>query len=421
MRWLASAGVALVLGAACSSSSTSTATTAITFWYLPNGAQPEQAFQAAAKAFQAEHPNLEVRGTELTGADAYGKLLSALTSGGGPDVIQLNASWSGAFARAGGLHEFSAGEVQSLGGSTAFVPAAWASAGAFRTGKTTSIPWFVDTRAVYYRSDVLQQLHIDPAAGFSNWEALDHTLNAIKTSGKMPALGIAGKNGSNLANDFAPWIWEAGGAFLSDDGTTPTINSSASVDGVDEYQRFGGDYVGAAVLQQNTAGVEAMFAAGKFAVTFSGPWLASRLQGVQFGVQPFPTGHAGHVVFAGGSNLAILAASKHHDAAFEWVRWLVSSEGQSSYVPRVGMYPALSTAAEASAFTSNKYFAAFKSQIGVARSYPTVPAWPRMQAAMETDLGKIWDDVIAGGQPVAKDHLQTLLDKAAADMQAANS
>ncbi|HKW71065.1 MAG TPA: extracellular solute-binding protein [Candidatus Dormibacteraeota bacterium] len=418
MKWLGAATVALFLAAACGPSG-STASTTITFWYLAAGSQPEQAFQQAAKAFEARHPDVAIKGTLVSGQDAYAKLLAATTSGTGPDVIQINASWTGAFAAAGGLHEFTADEMQSLGGSTAFVPAAWASSGAYKAGKTTSIPWFIDTRAVYYRTDVLEHLGINPADAFTNWEALDHTLTSIKTSHSIPALGIAGKNDSNPANSFAPWIWEAGGSFVTDDGKAPTVNTPLSVDGFDEYQRFGGKYVDSHVLQQTSATVESMFAAGQFAVTISGPWLASKLQGSQFGVAPFPTGHRGHVVFAGGSNLSILTKTKHASAALDWVRWLVSVEGQTNYVARIGMYPALAAAADASAFTGNKFFAAFKVQIKDGRAFPTLPAWPRVESAMTPHLGQIWDDVIASGEPVAKDHLKSLLDKAAADMLAA--
>src|SRR5207237_6187044 len=124
----------------------------------------------------------------------------------------------------------------------AFVPLAWP------TVKATSIPWFIDTRVVYYLADILKDLNIDPANAFSNGEAFDHTLDAIKISKKISPLGIAGRNDSNPVASFAPWIWEAGGSLLSDDGSKPTINQSASVDGVDEFQRFGVRYVDADCL-----------------------------------------------------------------------------------------------------------------------------------------------------------------------------
>jgi multiple sugar transport system substrate-binding protein len=237
VRWLATGAAALILAAACGGSSPSTtATTTINFWYLANGAQPDQHFQEAAKAFETQHPDIRVKGTKIA------TMPSSLAGANAPDVIELNRDWVAAITATGALHELSADEVQGLGGSSAFVPGSWPS------GKTTSIPWFIDTRAIYYRADILQALNIDPANAFNDWGAFDRTLDAIKTSGKIPPLGIAGKNDSNIAAAFAPWIWEAGGSLTNEDGTKPTINEPRSTDGVDEYQRLGGRYVDPAVL-----------------------------------------------------------------------------------------------------------------------------------------------------------------------------
>ena len=397
MRWPARGAVALIviLAAACGGQTNApSAATTINFWYLSDGAQD------AAKAFHGTHPDIDVKATKIS------SLPSALTAANAPDVIELKREWVGAVAATGALHEFSPDEVQILGGKAAFVAQAWP------TGKTTSIPWFIDTRVVYYRADVLKDLNIDPANAFSNWEAFDHTLDAIKTSKKIAALGIAGKNDSNPIAGFAPWIWEAGGSLVSDDGTKPTINQSAAVDGVDEYQRFGGRYVDAAVLQQDTAGVESMFVNGKFAITIAGPELASKLKGSQFGVQQFPPGHTGHAVYIGGADLAIVKSGSKQSAAFEFVKWLSSTEGQSSSAAKTGMYPALIAAGQPGPI---------KSQLADGRSLPALTAWPALEKTMATDLGKIWDEVIAEGQPMAKDVLQTLLDKTAADMQTALS
>ena len=393
MRWLAPGAVALLLTVACGGQPNApSAATTIKFWYLSSGAQD------AAKAFHTAHPDIDVKATKIS------SLPSSLTGANAPDVVELNRDWVAAVANTGALHEFSTDEVQSIGGKSAFVPQAWP------TGKTTSIPWFIDTRVVYYRADILKELNIDPANAFSNWEAFDHTLDAIKISKKISPFGIAGRNDSNPVASFAPWIWEAGGSLLSDDGTKPTINQSASVDGVDEYQRFGGRYVDADVLKQDTAGVESMFANGKFAVTIAGPSLATKLKGSQFGVQQFPPGHTGHAVWIGGSNLAIVKNSNQESAAFGFVKWLTGSEGQGAVATNIGMYPALQTAGPAGPI---------KSQLAAGRSLPTLVAWPALEKSMRTDLGKIWDEVIAEGQPMAKDLLQTLLDKTAADMQTA--
>src|SRR2546430_3801717 len=130
MRWLASGTAALILAglilaAACSGSpaSNSTATT-IDFWYVPTGAQPDQYIQDAAKSFHAQHPDIEVKGTKIAPGDAYTKMHAALTGagGGGPDVMQVDMSWVGAFAATGAMREFTADEGPNLRGRPALLP-----------------------------------------------------------------------------------------------------------------------------------------------------------------------------------------------------------------------------------------------------------------------------------------------------------
>ena len=137
---------------------------------------------------------------------------------------------------------------------------------------------------------------------------------------------------------------------------------------------------------------------------------ALQLEGKRFGVQQFPNGHAGHVVYLGGSDLAIRKSSPRATQAYEWVRWLVSSAGQTTYVKKTGMYPALVAAAPEGAF---------KSQMSLGRTFPTLAAWPALEKVMATNLANIWNGVASGKQPMPKDALETILKNTATDMQTA--
>lgn len=405
----------------------------INFWYMPNGSAPDDYFKAEAQAFNAEHPNIEVVGTRIDWGDAFTKITAALTGGVGPDVTQLGTTWVGAFSKTGGLHEFSSAEIDGLGGKSAFVSASWNTSGIVGSNKTTSIPWFIDTRAVYYRSDVLKDLNIDPQSAFKDWDSTEATLAKIKAAGKIQALGVPGKNDFNVPHNFAPWIWGAGGDYVSSDGSKPMIADDASVDGVERYQKLAATYVDPAVLQKNTPDVEAMFAQGRFAVTFSGPWLAQQLQTPKaqggysedvtakagFGTVSFPTGPKAHAVFFGGSNLALLNSSKHSAAAYEWIRWLTSDKGQTSYVPKVGLWPARTSAGSASVFSGNTYLTAFSSQLQFGRAYPIVPSWGPIETALVADMGKVWDGVAQKKGPLTRAEVKDLMTKAGQDVQAA--
>jgi multiple sugar transport system substrate-binding protein len=404
----------------------------ITFWYMPNGAAPNDYFKAEAAAFNAEHPNIEVEGTLVDWGDAFNKITTALTSGVGPDVTQLGTTWVGAFSKTGGLHDFSQAEIDGMGGKSAFVPAAWASSSLVGSGKTTAIPWFIDTRAIYYRADVLQRLGIDPNTAFSTWDAMDQTLGKIKSEGKIQPFGIPGKNAYDVVHNFAPWVWGAGGDYVNTDGSKATISSDASVDGVFQFESLAAKYVDKAVLQKNNNDVEALFGQGQFAVTTDGPWLANQILAPTsqggfgdgatakngFGTAPLPAGPKDHKVFFGGSNLAIMKSSKQEAAAYEWVRWL-ANQGQPSYVSKVGMWPARQLAASSSQFANNQYMAAFKDQLQFGKAYPMVAAWGPIETALVKDFGNLWDQVSTARGPVPRSVVKSDMAQAAQDINAA--
>jgi multiple sugar transport system substrate-binding protein len=435
--------LAAILVAACSSASNTAGAAVgygkdkpavtIQFWYMPNGADPDAYFKAEADAFHAAHPNITVVGTNVSWGDALTKITAALTSGVGPDVTQVGTTWVGGFSQGGGLHQFTPDEIDGLGGKDAFVSAAWGSSGVTGSGQVTAIPWFIDTRAVYYRADVLKDLGIDPTTAFKDWDSFDATLAKIKASGKIAPLGVPGKNDWNVIHNFAPWIWEDGGDYLSRDGSKPMVNDDSSVAGIVRYAELARKYVDPAVLQKNTADVEAQFAQGKFAVTFSGPWLAGQLlapasQGgyadqatakAGFGTASFPAGPKGRSVFFGGSNLVIPKASKNEAAAYEFVRWLTADQGQRSYVSKVGMWPTRVSAASGSEFAGNQYLAAFKNQMADGRSYPIIGAWNAIETPLVADMGKVWDVVTTSSGPITAAQVKPLADRAAQDIQAA--
>jgi multiple sugar transport system substrate-binding protein len=347
-------------------------------------------------------------------------------------VTQLGTTWVGAFSKTGGLHPLSQAEVDGLGGKSAFVPAAWASSSLVGSGKTTAVPWFVDTRAIYYRTDVMKDLGIDPTTAFKDWTSFDQTLGKIQAAGKIQAFGIPGKNAYDVVHNFAPWVWDAGGDYVNANGTKSTIAQDAAVDGVYEYARMASKYVDKAVLQKGNNDVEALFGQGKFAVTTDGPWLAGQLTTPKamggfaddvtakagFGTASLPAGPKDHKVFFGGSNLAIMKSSKQEAAAYEWVRWL-ANQGQPTYVSKVGMWPSRGAASTSNIFANNQYMAAFRDQLQFGKSYPMIAAWGPIETALVKDFGNLWDQVSQSSGPVPRSVIKDDMTKAGQDIDAA--
>ena len=89
------------------------------------------------------------------------KLLTAVASQEGPDLIQLGTSWIPEFADAGALADLSsyANDSEALNGDNYF--AAGKEMMKYND-KLVSVPWYVDTRVLFYREDLLEK------AGFKN-------------------------------------------------------------------------------------------------------------------------------------------------------------------------------------------------------------------------------------------------------------
>ena len=85
-----------------------------------------------------------------------------------------------------------------------------------RTG-TWAVPWFTEARSIYYRKDVLEKAGVDPATAFTDLDSFKATLQAIKD--KVPDIepfGAPGKKAYDLVHQVMPFVWDNGGAELSD-------------------------------------------------------------------------------------------------------------------------------------------------------------------------------------------------------------
>jgi len=396
----------------------------IDFWYMPNGPSPDTVIQREIDRFHQLHPNITVRATKLDWPDALTRLTTAAASGSGPDVSQLGTTWVGSISSLGGLRPFSEEELGWLGGRDAFLPASWTSSHLHGRSEVTAVPWFVDIRAVFYRSDVLRGLGIDPAAAFTDWRSFAATLGRIAASGRVAPLGQPGKADWNVVHNIAPFVWGAGGDFLSADGTRATVTTPAALDGVDYYQQLVARYDSRPVLRGTNTEARRAFVEGKVAVLTDAPEsvatfrAAAKLDG-RWATAPMPAGPKGRFTFLGGSNLSLWKASRHPGPSLEWIRFLTGEESQRRYVSGIGLWPARLSATSKAPFGSDPAYRAFTAQIPNGRQYPAVAAWNGIEVALHKAFGTMWDRVLATGRPLSRRELEALLERATTDVQQA--
>ena len=141
-------GTAAESSAPAASISDGPATGKLTMW--AQGAEGEK-LPELLKEFEAANPGVTVDVTPIPWDAAHNKYQTAIAGGQTPDIAQMGTTWMGDFADA-----FDP------------TPANFADAGFFPgsvkssevNGTSVGVPWYVDTRVVFYRKDLAEQAGI---------------------------------------------------------------------------------------------------------------------------------------------------------------------------------------------------------------------------------------------------------------------
>ncbi|GAB1640628.1 sugar ABC transporter substrate-binding protein [Krasilnikovia sp. MM14-A1259] len=398
----------------------------LTFWFMPNGFEAQKSMQAEADEFHRLHPEITVQVTMLDWAAALARISAAAAGGDAPDVTQLGTTWVGGLSKTGALAPYTEAELGSFGGRDAFVPASWTATKLVGSDAVTAVPWFVDVRALFYRTDVLRRLGLDPAKAFATWDSLEHTLATIKKDGRIAPLGQPGKNDWNVVHNVAPFIWGAGGDLLGADAATPTLSTPESFAGIDYYQHLMGRYNKPELLAQNSDAALTAFAAGQTAIMTHGPDAVTTFRADQdkaglragWSTAPMPAGPKGRYTFLGGSDLAIFKSSAHRDAAVQWVRFLTGAESQQRYVlHEEGSWPARTEVISSNKLDTDPVYGAFAQAQRDGRQYPAVAAWVDIEAALTKDFSTLWESITQTGAPLPDEQLRRLLRTADNDVR----
>ena len=139
-------GAILILCLACSRGEPGTV---VEFWAL--GREGEHV-RALVPAFEARHPGVTVRVQQIPWSAAHEKLLTAFVGDALPDVIQLGNTWIPEFAALGALAPLEPwlAKTPALDAQDFFPGVLDA---AVIDGATLAVPWYADTRLLFYRSD----------------------------------------------------------------------------------------------------------------------------------------------------------------------------------------------------------------------------------------------------------------------------
>lgn len=376
----------------------------IKFWIMPNSSSPDKDLLSVCKPFLDANPEVTITPTVVDWGAAWRRLTAAATTGDAPDISQLGTTWVGAISYMEALEDL----TDDIDWSK-FQDSVLDTASLLASDKKTAVPWFAETRAIFYRKDACQKAGVNPETDFATWDKFKEALqklNNIEVDGvKLPALGMPGKNDWNVPHNFAPWIYGAGGDFVSADGKEATFNSTEALEGIKFYSELALEgLMDKASLEKSTNDVESAFANGAYAVSILGPWNITTLeknkeQGTnelidKIGVALIPEGPGGRKAFLGGSTLSVFKSSKNKEASIALLDYLTEKEAQVAYSKITGNLPTNKQAYEDNSISGHELRKVFKEQMQYAKAYPSIASWGPAENYFKEGLSKIWDNVM---------------------------
>jgi multiple sugar transport system substrate-binding protein len=321
----------LVLGAAgCRDARDDSRSATIEFWAM--GREGELVKQLVPE-FERRTPGVRVRVQQIPWSAAHEKLITALVGGTMPDAFQLGSTWVAELVALRALEPLDAdasGEPAVADRDDVFPGIAEANV---VDGRTWGVPWYVDTRLLFVRTDLLA------AAGCTlplrTWEAW---------LGCMTRVRDAGRDRFAILLPLTEWetpvilAMQRGATLLRDGDGRGDFESAA-------FRAAFETYVGLFARGLAPKGGEAQasslyqgFGEGLFSFVLTGPWnlaqfrerLPSDLAG-KWTTLPLPApdddGYPG-VSLAGGASLAVWSGSRVKDAARRWTAYLAEPEQQ---------------------------------------------------------------------------------------------
>jgi multiple sugar transport system substrate-binding protein len=344
--------------------------------------------------FERTHPGIRVEAQQLPWTAAHEKLLTAFAGDALPDVCQLGNTWIAEFAALNALEPLDV----SVAASSIVDPADYF-AGIWDTnnvgGKLYGVPWYVDTRLLFYRQDVLAQ------AGFAapprSWPEWTRMLAAVKERVGPDRYAIL-----LPVNEFEPLValaLQQSDPLLRDDGRWGNFRS----EGFRRTLRFYVDVFrrGFAPPQTNAdiSNVWNEFGRGYFSFYISGPWniaefkrrLPPDKQGTWM-TAPLPGPDGPGASIAGGSSLVLFRTSRHKAAAWQLIEFLSQPAVQRRLHDLSGDLPPRRSAWTEGSLADDVYARAFRDQLERVKPAPKVPEWERIA----TELRVVAEHLVHG-------------------------
>lgn len=307
------------------------------------------AYQACADEFNARNPNITISIEQAGWSEYWDGLTASLVSGTAPDVFTNHASRYPELLVRNQLLDIQP-YVERDGVDTSIYlvdPELWA-----RDGKRYGLPKDWDTIAIYYNADMFEAAGItaedianwtwNPEDGGTFWETIARvTLDSSGRNALDPDFdptsvvqwGFAGGVGDAASGAQPDWSgFAASTGFQLVEGPWTTVYHYDDPRVIDTVQWWADLHLVHGVApgtDQLSSGIESLFLAGSTAMFPMGSWNIGWITNdatFNVGFAPLPAGPEGRRSPINGLSDAIWSGTEHPEEAWQWVKFLASTD-----------------------------------------------------------------------------------------------
>lgn len=330
-----------------------------------------KAYQQCVDAFHTLHPDINIKISQYGWNDYWTGLTTAFVSHTAPDVFVNNVWRFPEYLDDGQMVNLSPLVAKDNVPTDIYRPGLvklWSD----KDGNLYGMPKDWDTITIIYNQDMLKKAGVDPASlNNLTWNPQDGG-----SFGKLIAELSVDKNGKNaldpafdkgnvaqygLVNSRYDGIGQIGWSHLAVENGfsylgTPwggdwNYDSPKLAETLGWLRQLALDGKAVPESQVGDLGGDALFAAGKAALTFAGDWQINDYltnAKFKFAFAPLPTGPEGRKSMLNGIADSIWTGTQHPQEAWEWVKFLGSMDCEKLIGQQGVVFPAIPAAAELS-------------------------------------------------------------------------
>lgn len=358
--------------------------------FMAQAAYSDADVKAMTAAFEKDNPGVTVNVEFVPYEALYDKIVASKAAGGsGYDVVLYDVIWPAAFAQNGVLVDVT-DRLKDMDRSKVF-DGAWATVN--YDGKTYGLPWILDTKYLFYNTEMLQKAGI--AEPPKTWDELAKDAKIIKDKGitQYPIVW-SWSQAEAVICDYVTLTAAYGGKFF--DGTTPVFDKGGSLDAVNYMAQSLKDGLSnpnsKEYLEED---VRKVFSAGDAAFALNWTYMyakandpaESKVVG-KVGVVPAPgvDGKSKASAVNGSMGLGITAGSSKPDLAWKYITYLTSKPVQDQYAKLSLPIWKASYADAAVTKGQESLVKAADTSIGIMTSRPTVVSYQELSTILQAQI-----------------------------------